>query len=403
MAATTDPNGGKPRATIRDVASAAGVSIATVSRVLNGRRDVAPKTREAVLKAVHDFDFATNRNARALSGGRTGLVGVTVPIVEAAYFSVILSGNRRGALRAGHADRALPHPAPARARGDAARPADARHHRRRGADVAGGVEQGAEGAQAPGPPVRRRRPPDPARRRDPGDLGRPRDRRARRDRAPARAGPPPDRGDHGPAHLDGEHRAARRLPLPRWPPQASSPTRSSSSRRASRSRAATLPRGRFSTSPTGRPRSSPSTTTSRSACSQAARARGLRVPEDLSVVGFDDSEHSAIVSPALTTVRQPLAEMGRMAVSLLLRLLENQSVESHAHRARDATRRAGLDCPRAGLCLNPPGSKPRRTGMRRVAVLLIALALLLAGCGGGGSDQPAGTGGTTTTKPSVGY
>ena len=89
--AATDANG-KPRATIRDVASAAGVSIATVSRVLNGRRDVAPKTREAVMKAVRDVDFATNRNARALSSGRTGLVGVTVPIIAAAYFSVILSG-----------------------------------------------------------------------------------------------------------------------------------------------------------------------------------------------------------------------------------------------------------------------------------------------------------------------
>ena len=60
---------------------------------------------------------------------------------------------------------------------------------------------------------------------------------------------------------------------------------------------------------------------------RAARKRGLRVPEDLSVVGFDDSEQAAIVTPALTTVRQPLAEMGRMAVSLLLRLLENQRVE----------------------------------------------------------------------------
>ena len=50
---------------------------------------------------------------------------------------------------------------------------------------------------------------------------------------------------------------------------------------------------------------------------RAARERGLRVPEDLSVVGFDDSEQAAIVTPALTTVRQPLAEMGRMAVSLL--------------------------------------------------------------------------------------
>ena len=82
----TDPNGGKPRATIRDVASAAGVSIATVSRVLNGRRDVSPQTREAVLRAVQEQGFAMNRNARALSGGKTGLVGVTVPLVNQAYF-----------------------------------------------------------------------------------------------------------------------------------------------------------------------------------------------------------------------------------------------------------------------------------------------------------------------------
>ena len=88
---TTDNNHGK-RATIRGVASAAGVSIATVSRVLNGRPDVAPDTRDAVMRAVREQGFSTNRNARALSGGRTGLIGVTVPLVEAAYFGIILSG-----------------------------------------------------------------------------------------------------------------------------------------------------------------------------------------------------------------------------------------------------------------------------------------------------------------------
>jgi len=61
---------------------------------------------------------------------------------------------------------------------------------------------------------------------------------------------------------------------------------------------------------------------------QSARARGLRVPDDLSVVGFDDVEHATIVTPALTTVRQPLAEMGRTAVSLLMRLLERQRFET---------------------------------------------------------------------------
>src|SRR5205814_4567434 len=83
----------KPRATIREVASAAGVSIATVSRVLNGRPDVAPATRDAVMRAVRDQGFTTNRTARALSGGRTGFVGVTLPLIEAAYFARILAGT----------------------------------------------------------------------------------------------------------------------------------------------------------------------------------------------------------------------------------------------------------------------------------------------------------------------
>src|SRR5262249_374827 len=58
---------------------------------------------------------------------------------------------------------------------------------------------------------------------------------------------------------------------------------------------------------------------------EAVRSRGLRVPEDVSIVGFDDTIEAQFVTPGLTTVRQPLAEMGRMAVSILVRLLENQA------------------------------------------------------------------------------
>jgi LacI family transcriptional regulator len=61
---------------------------------------------------------------------------------------------------------------------------------------------------------------------------------------------------------------------------------------------------------------------------QAARVRGFQVPDDLSVVGFDDVEHASIVTPAVTTIRQPLAEMGRTAVNLLMRLLERQRFET---------------------------------------------------------------------------
>ncbi len=61
---------------------------------------------------------------------------------------------------------------------------------------------------------------------------------------------------------------------------------------------------------------------------QAARRRGVRIPEELSVVGFDDTFEASIVTPTLTTVRQPLAEMGRMAVNLLVRQLQNQRIEA---------------------------------------------------------------------------
>ena len=61
---------------------------------------------------------------------------------------------------------------------------------------------------------------------------------------------------------------------------------------------------------------------------EAARQRGLRVPEDLSVVGFDDLPQACWTSPPLTTVRQPLSEMGMLAVRTVLRLLNGEHLES---------------------------------------------------------------------------
>jgi LacI family transcriptional regulator len=61
---------------------------------------------------------------------------------------------------------------------------------------------------------------------------------------------------------------------------------------------------------------------------QAARGRGLRVPEDLSIAGFDDIDLSQATDPALTTVRQPLREMGRIAVSQLMRVLDGHKPEA---------------------------------------------------------------------------
>jgi LacI family transcriptional regulator len=61
---------------------------------------------------------------------------------------------------------------------------------------------------------------------------------------------------------------------------------------------------------------------------EAARQRGLRIPQDLSVVGFDDLPLSGWLSPPLTTVRQPLAEMGRAAADMLGTVIEGLPLPS---------------------------------------------------------------------------
>lgn len=62
---------------------------------------------------------------------------------------------------------------------------------------------------------------------------------------------------------------------------------------------------------------------------EAARVRGLRVPEDLSVVGFDDTQLARLASPPLTTVRQPLREIGAIALRRAMRLAAGEKVDSH--------------------------------------------------------------------------
>jgi len=59
----------------------------------------------------------------------------------------------------------------------------------------------------------------------------------------------------------------------------------------------------------------------------AVRSRGLRVPEDISIVGFDDIPQAALVHPALTTVRQPLEQMGRVAAQMLVDMLKDPEKE----------------------------------------------------------------------------
>lgn len=62
--------------TIKDVAKKAGVSVMTVSRVLNDRPDVSPKTRKRIQKVIEELDYAPSEIARSLSHGRSSTIGV---------------------------------------------------------------------------------------------------------------------------------------------------------------------------------------------------------------------------------------------------------------------------------------------------------------------------------------
>ncbi|MFV0429964.1 MAG: LacI family DNA-binding transcriptional regulator [Arachnia sp.] len=62
---------------------------------------------------------------------------------------------------------------------------------------------------------------------------------------------------------------------------------------------------------------------------EVARRRGLRVPEDLSIIGFDDTYAAAMSAPPLTTIRQPLTDIGRVALRTLLQLTRGERPDSH--------------------------------------------------------------------------
>lgn len=78
--------------TLSDIARHTGVSKMTVSRALRTPEKVAAKTRERIMRAVSDRNFAPSRLAVGLAGGRTGLVAAIVPTILTATFATALRG-----------------------------------------------------------------------------------------------------------------------------------------------------------------------------------------------------------------------------------------------------------------------------------------------------------------------
>ncbi|MET7296890.1 LacI family DNA-binding transcriptional regulator [Streptomyces griseoloalbus] len=89
-------------ATMADVARRAGVSVATVSHVLNDTRPVLPHTRQAVLDAVEELGYTPNTLARSLVTSRTRSIGLAVSAISNPYFTEILQGVEAAALEHGY-------------------------------------------------------------------------------------------------------------------------------------------------------------------------------------------------------------------------------------------------------------------------------------------------------------
>lgn len=100
MSASSGPRPLRPP-TIDDVARHAGVHAATVSRALNRPAMVAGETRSRILAAVEELDFVPNRSAQRLAGGRVDAVGVVVPDIANPYFARILQSIQTAATSHG--------------------------------------------------------------------------------------------------------------------------------------------------------------------------------------------------------------------------------------------------------------------------------------------------------------
>ena len=85
-------SGAKRTVTLSDVARAAGVSLSTASKALNGRDEVSPATRQRVVDVAKEMSFTPSQVARSLLAGRTGTVGLLTSDLEGRFVIPILMG-----------------------------------------------------------------------------------------------------------------------------------------------------------------------------------------------------------------------------------------------------------------------------------------------------------------------
>ncbi len=306
-------------ATIRDVARAADVSVATVSRTLNGIEKVAGITRDRVLKFAKELDYIPHSGARALSTQRTDTIGVLLPDLYGEFFSELIRGIDLAARARGlHLLLSSSHGDPAEA-GAALRAM----HSRVDSIIVMAPNQGEE------------------------LLG-----HARKGAVPMVVLGSGAHQDHPSFEIDNFAGAfaitrhlldtdRRRIAFVAGPPENFEALERLRGYRAAIEAAGASERvvnGDFSEQ-SGRDAAAHLIDGDRPdaifcsndmmaiGCLEVLRDAGVRIPDDIALAGFDDIPIARYVSPALTTAAVPIAEIGRRALECCVDLIAGRQTE----------------------------------------------------------------------------
>ena len=347
--------------TLAELAAAAGVSTMSASRAVNLQPGVSRETREAILKLAAEMGYVPNRSAQKLSGGRTRVIGLLAADLDNTFISALVSGAVRAASATGHEvliyslvgnDRrpttnvlqllqqftdgviaVLPYQYGFVEGLAAARlPVITIDHHREHAEfpsIAADSYGGARGAMQHLAALGHRRIAFIT---GEEQLGSAQDRHRAYDDAVAilRLERDPTLVLRGDYTARGGREAGKKLLKMKDRPTAVFAGNDLSAIGAM----------------------------------SVLQSAGLRVPEDISIVGFDDLPAASQVHPALTTVRQPIAEMGRAAVNTLLAVIAGLEVatpqvalptELVVRKSTAAMR----DLPSKPRDLSPPTSRPK--------------------------------------------
>lgn len=315
--------------TIHDVAKAAGVSVSTVSRVLNNKDDVAAETYERVQQVISELKYVSSLAARGMRSCRTNVIGLITPDVTSPYSIAILQGVNQAIAQLDYDLIIYPNR-------NSHRNASATQETYFVSLLNGSI---ADGVIVVTPVTANFSTAAPIVVIDPNNSK-------------------PDYPAIISTHQDGTAQAMkyllslghRRIGFISGRPELVSATQRLNSYRDSLTASGIsieeilIETGNYTTEAAvpcarrllalSKPPTAIFAANDQTAIGvyQAAQEVGVKIPDDLSVIGFDNLRESALLDPPLTTIDQFIFEMGRIAVDMIVKLINGELPESNLHK-----------------------------------------------------------------------